>query len=63
MKIKKKLLDADSMFSPFKGNLVTSEASFEFKDKMVILLCIKNIKMIKPNWVCGCDYFSKCFSC
>jgi hypothetical protein len=45
------------MFSPFKGNLVTSEASFEFKDKMVILLCIKNIKMIKPNWVCGCDYF------
>jgi hypothetical protein len=46
MKIKKKLLDSDSMFSPFKGNLVISEASFEFKDNIIILLCIKKYKKI-----------------
>jgi len=63
MKIEINLLDANSMFSPFKGNLVISEASFEFKDKMIILLCIKNIKRYKPAWECGCDCFSKCFSC
>jgi hypothetical protein len=48
MEIEKNLLDANSMFSPFKDNLVISEASFEFKDKMIILLCIKNIKRYKP---------------